>query len=224
MNALPCPVSSMRASRRLASHAIALAAALALGGCTTLIGGNDERDAIYAPSPAVRIDPSWPQLPAQIVLSATSAAAVTDSQRISVRPQPNELQVYKDASWARRPTDMVEDAVLRTLEASEKVGAVARVGSGINADYRLVLDLRRFESDYRDGATPAAIVEVNAKLLHSIDDRVVASRTFVQTQPASSTAVPTVADAFGNALTEIGHQVAGWVLTTGQAHHHDGAR
>ncbi len=223
MNALPRP-ASLRASLRLAFRAVGLTAALALAGCASLIGGNDERDAIYAPSPTVRTDPSWPQLPAQIVLSATSAASVTDSQRISVRPQPNELQVYKDASWARRPTDMVEDAVLRTLEASDKVGAVARVGSGINADYRLVLDLRRFESDYAGAATPAAVIELNAKLLHSIDDRVVASRTFVQTQPATGTAVPSVADAFGSALTEIGHQVAGWVLATGQAHRHDGER
>jgi cholesterol transport system auxiliary component len=216
MNALPRSVSFVRVA--------AVAASLALAGCASLIGGGGERNAIYSPSPALRTDPSWPQLPAQIVLAATSAAAVTDSQRIAVRPQPNELQVYKDASWARRPTDMVEDTVLRTLEASDRVGAVARVGSGINADYRLVLDLRRFESDYRGGATPAAIVEVNAKLLHAIDDRVVASRTFVQTRPAASTDVPVVVDAFGVALADVGHAIAGWVLTTGQSHQHPGSR
>lgn len=220
MNAKSRLVPSWRASIGVA----VFSASLALAGCASLLGGTDERNAVYAPVPAVRIDPSWPQLPAQIELSASSAAAVTDSQRIAVRPQPNELQVYKNASWARRPTDMVEDTVLRTLEASDRVGAVARAGSGINADYRLVLDLRRFESDYAGAATPAAVVEVNAKLLHSIDDRVVASRTFVHAQPASGTAVPAVADAFGGTLSEIGHAVAGWVLTTGQAHRHDGAR
>lgn len=211
-------------SLRTSIRAAALTALLALVGCASLIGGNDGRNAIYAPAPAVRTDAAWPQLPSQLVVTTTSAAAVTDSQRIAVRPQPNELQVYKDASWARRPTDMVEDAVLRTLEASDKVGAVARVGSGINADYRLVLDLRRFESDYRGGATPAAIIEVNAKLLHAIDDRVVASKTFVQTQPATGTDVPVVVDAFGAALADVGHSIAGWVLTTGQAHRHGGGR
>lgn len=224
MNALPSPAPSPRSARPTLHRAVALAALLALDGCSTLIGGGGKPNAVYAPAPAVRADPAWPRLPSQLVLSATSAAAVTDSQRISVRPQPNELQVYKEAGWARRPTDMVEDAVLRTLEASEKTGAVARVGSGINADYRLVLDLRRFESDYAGAAAPAAVIEVNAKLLHSIDDRVIASRTFVQTQPASGTAVPAVVDAFGAALAELGHAVAGWTLVTGQAHRHDDAR
>lgn len=223
MNMPSRPAASRRTSLRTASLVIAQVAVLGLAGCASLIGG-EGRTAIYAPAPAVRADAAWPRLGSQVVLSATSAAAVIDSQRIAVRPRPNELQVYKDASWARRPTDMVEDAVLRTLEASGKAGAVARAGSGINADYRLVLDLRRFESDYAGAVTPAAVIEVNAQLLHSIDDRVVASRTFVQAQPAASTAVPAVADAFGGALTEIGHHVAGWVLTTGQAHRHDGAR
>jgi cholesterol transport system auxiliary component len=216
MNALPRFVSPMRVA--------AVAASFALAGCASLIGGGGERNAIYAPAPAVRTDAAWPQLPSQLVVTTTSVAAVTDSQRIAVRPQPNELQVYKNASWARRPTDMIEDAVLRTLEASDRIGAVARVGSGINADYRLVLDLRRFESDYHGGATPTAIIEVNAKLLHSIDDRVVASRTFVQTQSATGTGVPVVVDAFGAALADVGHAVAGWVLTTGQAHQHGGGR
>jgi cholesterol transport system auxiliary component len=221
MNAPPRP-APVRAPLRTASPVIALVAALALAGCASLLGGGGERNAIYAPAPAVRADAGWPSVPMQLVVSTTSAASVTDSQRIAVRPQPNELQVYKDASWARRPTDMVEDVVLRTLEASERIGAVARVGSGVNADYRLVLDLRRFESDYRGGATPAAVVEVNAKLLHSIDDRVVASRTFMQTQPAVGTEVPVVVDAFGAALADVGHAIAGWVLTTGRAHQHTG--
>lgn len=220
MTVLPRPLAPFSASIR----AVAAAGVLALAGCASLLGGDGARDAIYAPEPAVRTEAAWPRVPWQLVVSTGSASAVTDSQRIAVRPQPNELQVYKDASWARRPTDMVEDAVLRTLEASERIGAVARVGSGINADYRLVLDLRRFESDYRGGAMPSAIVEVNAKLLHSIDDRVVASRTFVQSQPASGTAVPVVVDAFGAALADVGHAVAGWALEAGDAHRHEDAR
>ncbi|GHA85549.1 ABC-type transport auxiliary lipoprotein family protein [Cognatilysobacter bugurensis] len=211
-------------SFRTLARTAALAGALALAGCASLVGGGNDRNAIYAPTPAVRADAAWPQAPWQLVVSTTSATAVTDSQRIAVRPQPNELQVYKDANWARRPTEMVEDVVLRTLESSNKVGAVARVGSGVNADYRLVLDLRRFESDYRGAATPAAVVEINAKLLHAIDDRVVASRTFVQTQPAASTEVPVVVDAFGAALADAGHDIAGWALTAGQAHRHETKR
>src|SRR3546814_18855839 len=65
----------------------------------------------------------------------------------SVRPTPDELQVYKGANWSRPPTLMLEDAVLRALEDSGHIGAVARQGSGIAGDYKLVMDVRRFEAE-----------------------------------------------------------------------------
>ena len=123
-----------------------------------------------------------------------------DSLRIAVRPAPGELQVYKDASWARTPTEMIEDGVLRALEDSGSIPAVARQGSGIGADYKLVMDLRHFEADYAGAAVPSAVIEVNAKLLHSHDQSVVASRTFREAVPAAGTDVSLVADAFTRAL------------------------
>src|SRR3546814_9443388 len=96
---------------------------------------------------------------------------MTDSLRIAVRPTPDELQVYKGANWSRPPTLMLEDAVLRALEDSGHIGAVARQGSGIAGDYKLVMDVRRFEADYAGAAVPAATIEINAKLLHTADQQ-----------------------------------------------------
>ena len=170
-----------------------LATALLAGaGCASLLGGGDKSPTVYAPVARTQANAAWPAVPWQLVVATTSAAPIIDSQRIAVRPSPAELQVYKGANWARRPTDMLEDVLLRTLEESGKVRAVARAGSGINADYRLVLDLRRFESDYAGAAVPSATIEVNAKLLHAQDERVVASRTFLQSQPAAGTEVAQV--------------------------------
>jgi cholesterol transport system auxiliary component len=114
---------------------------------------------------------------------------------------------------------MVEDAVLRALEDSGKIPGVARQGSGITADYKLVMDLRRFESDYAGGATPNATIEINAKLLHSAGGQdVVASRTILQSVPANSTAVADVVDAFNHGLGQVAHDVAGWTLVNGDMH------
>src|SRR3546814_18153635 len=95
---------------------------------------------------------------------------------------------------------MLEDAVLRALEDSGRIGAVARQGSGINGNYKLVMDVRRFEADYAGAAIPSATIEVNAKLLHPVDQQVVASRTFLAARPAADAAVPAVRAAFGAAL------------------------
>ena len=199
---------------------VAIAAILiVLAGCSILGGKQKEPTTLYAPDPRVQADPSWPSVDWQLSISNPEAARMVDSLRIAVRPSPEEVQVYKGASWAKMPTDMVEDAVLRALEDSGKIPGVARQGSGVAADYKLVMDLRRFESDYSGSATPNAVIELNVKLLHSAGGQdVVASRTFVQSVPAASTAVADVVDAFNRGLGQVAHDVAGWTLVSGDQH------
>lgn len=202
---------------RARQFAIAVAGAL-LCGCSLLGGGTRERATIYAPDPRISAEPSWPTVQWQLTLSPATAARMIDSLRIAVRPTPAELQVYKGASWAKPPTQMLEDAVLRGLEDSGRIGAVARQGSGVDGDYKLVMDLRRFEADYAGKALPAATIEVNAKLLHASERGVVASRTFLGTHQAASTGIADVADAFDAALADTARQIDGWVLASGQQH------
>lgn len=201
--------------------AIVLIIAIALPACSLLGGGGRgerERASIYAPDPRIQADPAWPTAQWQLSLSPPTAARVVDSFRIAVRPTPDELQVYRGASWAKTPTDMLQDTLLRALEDSGKLPAVARQGAGFAADYKLTLDLRRFEADYAGGTLPAATIEVNAKLIHSTDQGIVASRTFLHAEPSASTEVASVVEAFSRALAVVGRDLSGWVLTTGDTH------
>ncbi|WP_256775341.1 MULTISPECIES: ABC-type transport auxiliary lipoprotein family protein [unclassified Stenotrophomonas] len=189
----------------------------ALGGCSLL--GSNERSAVTIYSPIVRIqaDPGWPKVDWQLIVVKPSAARVVDSPRINVRPSPSELEVYKGVSWAQPATDMLDDALVRGFEDSGRIAGVARATTGIRADYKLALDVRRFEADYRGQATPAALIEVNAKLIHVVDQRVVADRTFRQEQPVPSTATADVARAFEQSLQTLTTELVGWTLVTGQA-------
>lgn len=195
-----------------------LAAALALSGCSILDEKPKNPTTQYAPDPRVPADPSWPQANWQLSLSAPNAARMIDSLRIAVRPSGDEIQVYKGAAWAKLPSSMIEDALLRTLEDSGKIAAVARQGSGIGAQYKLVLDLRRFESDYAGNALPSAVIEINAKLFHTTDQTVVASRTFLHSTPAASAEVRDVVAAFERSLAASTGEIAGWTLVSGDAH------
>lgn len=203
--------------------AAGFAAALILAGCS-ILGKPKDPTTVYAPDPRVQADPSWPTVPWQLAVTTPTAARIYDSARIAVRPSPAELEVYKGANWAKRPGDMLEDAVLRALEDSGRMPAVARQGSGIAGDYKLVMDLRRFEADYAGQAVPAATIEVSAKLLHAQDQQVVLSRTFLQAQPAASTAIPDVVAAFDRALGAVSHDISGWVLVEGDRHERGGHR
>ncbi|MET0583006.1 MAG: ABC-type transport auxiliary lipoprotein family protein [Pseudoxanthomonas sp.] len=206
-------------SMRLASFRVIPAAAslLLLAGCSVL--GSKQRDpvTIYAPQVQVVPDPGWPSVTWQLAVSKPTAARVVDSPRIAVRPVPGELQVYKGVTWSQPSTDLIESTVLRALEDSGKIPSVARTGSGLRADYRLIMDLRRYEADYAGNAVPSATIELTAKLMHVSEQRIVASRTFLEVEPSSGIEVAQVTTAFDAALEKLGGQVVGWVLTTGEA-------
>lgn len=206
------------APARSASHVLAACLLpVLLAGCSLLGGGSREPVTTWSPVVETRTDPAWPAVDWQLTIVPTTAPRVVDSPRISVRRTPSELQVYAGSVWAQPSSELVELALLRTLEASGRIPAVATAGAGIRADYKLVLDLRRFESDYAGGDIPKATIELGARLLHNLDQRVVGSRTFVQTVAATDTSVQSVVHAFEQALATLGHDVAGWTLVSGDA-------
>ncbi|NZA27073.1 membrane integrity-associated transporter subunit PqiC [Luteimonas sp. SJ-92] len=203
----------------LARAALVAALAVSVTGCGLLGGGGGgrERATIYAPDVRVAPDPSWPRVDWQLAIGSAAASRVTDSPRINVRPTPSELEVYAGAAWAQPATDMLEDTLLRAFEDSGRIDAVARSESGIRSDYKLVLDLRRFESDYAGAAVPSATIEVAAKLLYNRDQRVAASRTFLQAVPAGGTDVGAVVAAFERGLAALTADMVGWTLSSGNA-------
>jgi len=203
---------------RNARLALATGLVLALAGCSILSDKPKSTSTIFAPEPVVQADASWPKVDWQLVIAPPAAARIVDSLRIAVRPTPGELQVYRGAQWARPPSDMLVETVLRALEDSGRISGVARQGTGVSADYRLFFEVRRFESDYASGAVPSATIEVSAKLLHVPQQKVAASRVFLQATPAASTAVPDVARAFEQSLSKISGEIAGWTLTSGEAY------
>jgi len=190
---------------------------LALAGCSILGSGQRDPVTIYSPEIRVEADPAWPSVDWSLVIAKPSAARLVDSPRINVRPVPGEMQVYRGVSWAQPATDIVQDAVLRTLEDSGRIRAVADADAGIRADYKLVMDIRRFESDYSGQSMPSAVVEISAKLVHNRDQRVVVARTFLQRQTASGTGTAQVVNAFEDALSNLSREIAGWVLSNGQS-------
>lgn len=198
-----------RAPLRLA----ALAALLALGGCGLL--PKNEPIALYRPEPRVAIDATWPKADWQLQIARPVADASSDSARILVRPRAGELQVYKGAAWTQPAPDIVHDALMRAFIDSGRFAGVARRGEGVSPRYELLLDLRRFESDYADGNAPTVRIAIGARLVHNADNRIVASRVFEADVPAEGTDVPRINRAFEQGLGDVSAAMVGWVLAEG---------
>ena len=172
--------------------------------------------AIYDPQPRVQADASWPQVDTQLVVLRPNAERLLNSARILVRPTPGELQVYKGATWTQPTPDILQDAIVRTLEDSRKLAGVTRRGGGIAGDFDLATDIRQFDADYAGGASPSAVIEISASLIHNGDNRVVATQLFRHATPASSTAIVDVHRAFEQSLSDVTRDISGWTLTSMQ--------
>ena len=203
---------------RLQAIRFACLAVLAAGITACGILPKKQPLALYAPEARVSADPAWPTVSWQLQVPRPHADELVDSPRIVVRPLPGELQVYKGAVWAQPAPDLLQDTLLRAFEDSDRIAGVARRGSGIAGDYELLLDLRRFESDYAGGANPSAVIEVGAKLVATRSNSVVASRTFRQAGTSASTDIAGVAQAFDQSLGAITGEIVGWTLVEGQRH------
>lgn len=205
----------MSRSVRSALRAAALVCLLAgLAGCSVL--PKQEAVSLYRPEPVVTGDAAWPQVPWQLQIARPYADTAHDSARILVRPQRGELQVYKGAAWTQPAPDLVLDTLLRAFADSERLAGVARRGEGVNAEYELLLDLRRFETEYDGAAAPNAQVVLGARLVHNADNRVVASRVFGAEVRADSGDVAAVNRALESGLGEVTAALIGWTLSEGR--------
>lgn len=171
---------------------------------------------LYRPEPAIAGDPGWPQVRWQLQIARPYADSAHDSARILVRPQPGELQVYKGAAWTQPAPDLVLDTLLRAFADSERLAGVARRGEGVNAEYELLLDLRRFEAEYDGGTAPQARVALGARLVHNADNRVVASRVFAADVRSDGSDMVAVNRAFESGLGKVTAALIGWTLAEGR--------
>jgi cholesterol transport system auxiliary component len=192
--------------------AAALAILATLSGCGSL-GGPDIAVKVYSPQVRVVPDPAWPVADWQLSVATSAANAALDSNRIAVRPTANELQTYKGAAWSDDAPRLLETAVVAAFEDSGKLDAVTRYGGGNRGEVGLVMEVRAFESVYA-GATPEAVIEVQARLIDLGGDAVLARR-FRQAVPVAGVEVPAVVDAFGTAMSAISKDIVGWTLTEG---------
>jgi cholesterol transport system auxiliary component len=198
-------------------------ALLALTACSIL--PEREPTKIYEPTQTAASDSSgWPQAQWSLLVARPTAGQLLDTDRIVVRPSAGSVTVYKGASWADSLPELVQTALLRRFEDSQKILSVSRPGGGVRGEFQLLTELRLFESVYLQPGQPQARVELYARLVHTADGQVVAARSFRDSEPAAAEDVGSVVDAFSRALGRVSSQVAGWALQSGNQHPSDQPR
>lgn len=145
----------------------------------------------------------------QIVVPEPSALTSLDNERIAIVSADGVLSSLPDAQWSDAVTRIVQVGIIRGLEDGHAFGGVSRPMDEPAADFRLAVDIRKFQIR----AGQVAEVELGSRIINSTG-RVIATQVFrgsvAVAGPDGAAAAAAIDEAFGQA----GPNLIAWVART----------
>ena len=195
-------------NRRLLLAALTLAPA----GCGSLLPTGGAPPKLYTLTPASDFA-AGPPVRSQLLVDVPVSPAALDTERIALSRSAITIDYYAEAAWTDRAPLMVQSLLVQSFENSGRITAIGRESLALRADYVLRPEMRLFEAEYRDGATPSARVAIGVKLVKLPERVIVAQRNFEAAAPATANQMVAIVESFDTALHEAMRQIVDWALT-----------
>jgi cholesterol transport system auxiliary component len=192
---------------------LALAAALAVAACQSLIpGATRDPPRLYELTPKSTFDPTLPRVRSQLVVETLEAASGLTTSRIAVKQRPTTLDYYARSEWTDVAPRLVQTKIIESFENSGKIVSVGREGSGLRSDYILKGELRHFEAQLYDSEKPLIRIVVNVKLVRMPAREIVANRSFERTYTVETADIDKLVEGFDEALGSVMKRVVEWTI------------
>ncbi len=193
----------------------ALLAAVALSGACSILPESTPSDVYRLPSaqsPAVNngMAQRW-----SLRLNKLQASEALNSPNIAVIPQGDLISSYAASRWSDPAPVLLRNRLLDGFQRDGRVSLLSTDDSNFQADLELGGNLQAFQTEYQ-GSTASVVVRLDALLVRSYDQRILASRRFEVRQPLSDVKVPAVVAGFGQASDRLTAQVVSWAVEQGQ--------
>jgi cholesterol transport system auxiliary component len=133
---------------------------------------------------------------------------VHDTDRIVVRPRPNEINFLPGAQWADRLPRLVQVRLIETFQNASRLTTVGRAGEGLDAQVVLLSEIRAFEIEAFASAT--AKVELVVRLAGTRSTRVERGEVFQAIRSVGAIEPRQAAAALDAALGEVLGRIVGW--------------
>ena len=192
-------------TRHLIQHVL-LSAALLLGGCSILPEAEPQTryDLPAAPMAALQQNKDH-----SLYVATPNANRLINSNRVIVQPDGSEMQVYKGTQWADNAPVILRDRLVQALHDAQLFQAVS-TDAAVKTKWALESYLRHFQVQYRQ-QQPVVVVQLEAQLIDRAQSVIQRSQRFVIEQPATSTDIPAVIQAFGMAGDQLSQQLLQWL-------------
>jgi cholesterol transport system auxiliary component len=186
-----------------------------LGGCSILPTATPQQVYLLpshnsAPSAGTAVD--W-----SLRINQPQASQALDNPRIAVLPQGNLISSYAGSRWSDPAPRLLRNHLLNAFQNDGRVRALSSDDDNLQADFSLGGELQAFQSEYQNGAV-SVVLRLQARLIDSRSQRIIASQRFEVRQPVSDPQVPAVVVAFGQASDQLAAQVLQWTLTQASVH------
>jgi cholesterol transport system auxiliary component len=190
----------------------ALAMVAAVAGCAKLL--TEPPKPLFRVTPARTFPAGLPHVSAQLLVDTPLAAGALDTSRIALANSPVDLNYFADGEWTDPAPQLVQTALLESLENSGAVTAIDRETIGLHADFVLKSELRHFEAVYdKQDAAPQIWVALNVRLVKMPERTIVAQTSIEQKQQATANNIQQIVLAFDAALNGAMTQVVAWTVT-----------
>jgi cholesterol transport system auxiliary component len=121
----------------------------------------------------------------QLVVNEPNTVRALESDRILVKPEPEQVTYYKGAVWSDRLPRLMQ---MRIIEAFQNAGLVQAVGGRadrLDADVELATEVRAFHIE-TSGGQAVAVTNLYVKMVDGRRGRIIASRAFEARTPTSA--------------------------------------
>lgn len=198
---------------KVALGALGAFSLLATPGCISLLP-ESEPVSLYRLT-GLTADEVAPSAQAQtILIDQISAPRGLSVDRVALL-RNGELAYMAGAAWLSPAPVLVHDRILDVFLSETPELIPARSEDGVQARYRLQLELRRFEAEYDQGDDRAPLIQMRmiARLIDREERALAASRRFDVSVRASDNRQAALIAAFSQASNETANALADW--TTG---------
>ncbi|MCC0029470.1 MAG: membrane integrity-associated transporter subunit PqiC [Brucellaceae bacterium] len=199
----------MSVTRHAAGRGVALAALLALGGCTSLLVSKpDPLDTFVLTAP--RVDAQRRSGRAQLLIAEPLALKDLDSQSVVVRTAPEEVQFLAGAQWSDRLPALVQARLVEGFQRAGRFGGVGRPGQGLAIDYQILTDIRDLAIVDGPGGRRAH-VEIAVSILDDRNGNVRRQKTFEASVAVAGADNSDYVRALDAAFGSVGGDIIAWV-------------
>jgi len=143
----------------------------------------------------------------QIVVPEPTSLLSLDSEKVAAISSDGTLSALPDVQWSDAVTRIVQAAIIHGLEDSRAFGGVSRPLDDLTPDFRLALDVRKFQ--VAPGQT--AEVALGGKIIDS-KGRIIATQVFRANAPAGAADAKAAVAAVDQVFGQVGPELVSWVV------------